>query len=75
MKLITKEIIDDYANNHTDPYDEFFEALFCNKLKETLMEADDENRKDIFEIVSYCYNHIPADSWGSEERFKNWIWR
>ena len=58
---------------HKVPTGSFLQAVLENNLKEAFERADDINRYKMFEIFSYCYNKIPAISWGSPERVKNWL--
>ena len=51
----------------------FLEAVLSNDLKEACGRADMHNRRVIFEIVSWCYNEMPAVAWGSPERVKAWL--
>ena len=72
MKASTKEGIDRYAQHHI-PTGSFLQAVLSNDLCGAMGQADDENRRDIFEIVSYCYNEIPSDCWGSPEKVQRWL--
>lgn len=51
----------------------FLRAVLSNDLKESFGRADDGNQATMFEIVSYCYNEIPSDCWGSPETVKEWL--
>jgi len=74
MRQDVKEAIDRYVDHRIHPGG-FLEAVLCNDLKESLGRADDWNREDLFSIVSYCWNNIPYDCWGSPERVKAWLGR
>lgn len=45
----------------------FLRAVLANDLKGALGQADIYNRVALFEIVSWCYNELPTNLWGSEE--------
>jgi hypothetical protein len=51
----------------------FLTAVITNNLKESMGKADLENRRALFNIVSWFYNHAPADCWGSAARMSAWI--
>lgn len=50
----------------------FLQAVISNDLKESLGRADDNNREEIFRIVSFFYNEAPSDCWGSVEKLHLW---
>jgi hypothetical protein len=54
---------------------DFVRAILCNDLKGAVGRADIFNMKAIPAIVSYCYNVIPAASWGSEAKMEAWLER
>jgi|TARA_Y100000310_G_scaffold309003_1_gene352677 hypothetical protein len=64
--------IDRYINNKISGGD-FLDAVFSNDLMESFARADEQNRQDMFEIVSYLYNHAPMECWGSREKVKLWL--
>ena len=72
MKSSTKDGIDRYVEDHCPP-GSFLMAVLSNDLKESFARADEENRRDLFEIVSYCYNYIPWNCWGSPEKVREWL--
>jgi len=51
----------------------FLEAVLSNDLKEAFGRADINNRYAMFDIVSYCWNHIPSQCWGSKETVTEWL--
>lgn len=51
----------------------FLRAVLENNLSEAFGRADEENRKCLFEIVSYVYNELPIPCWGSPEKVKAWL--
>jgi len=67
-----KASIDRYANEGC-PVGHFLTAVLENKLIESFAKADDDNIKDMFEIVNYCYWNIPSISWGSPQAVKDWL--
>lgn len=72
IKQDTQDTIDRYVDHGVPPGD-FVKAVLCNDLRESFGRADHENIATMFEIVKYCYNHIPAACWGSHEAYKNWM--
>jgi hypothetical protein len=72
MNPITKNNINNYVQQHIDPGD-FLQAVLANDLREAFGRADEENRYAMFEIVKYCYNHIPRNCWGSWEVVRGWL--
>lgn len=67
-----KEAIDRYVTKGTS-CGHFVMNVLENNLVGAINYADPENLKQIREIVSYCYNYIPGDCWGSKEKVKAWI--
>jgi len=61
-----------YIEDHIPP-GHFLQAVICNKLKEAVMLADDENIRNLPAYASYFYNKAPIECWGSEEKMKAWI--
>lgn len=59
--------------DHGTPCGHFVTAVLCNDLKEAIGRADQENLRDLIEIVSYCYNEIPSTCWGSPDAVATWI--
>lgn len=59
MKPSTFDAINRYANQHI-PTNVFLYAVLTNNLKESFAQADDENGRDLKEIVNYCYWEIPS---------------
>ena len=55
------------------PTGSFLYAVLTNNLKESFALADEENKRDLEEIVQYCYNNIPHNCWGSPEKVKRWL--
>jgi hypothetical protein len=51
----------------------FVTAVLANDLRESLVRADHINRHYIREIVTYCWNEIPASCWGSYEKVDMWL--
>ena len=50
----------------------FVTAVLENNLRESMGQADEQNRADLFEIVAWCYNELPGNSWGNVERVRAW---
>lgn len=72
MREDIKEAIDRYAKERR-PVGDFLTAVLANDLMEATGRADADNRKDLFEICSYVYNHIPTRCHGSRQRVKEWL--
>ena len=68
------ETLERYAT-HRIPTGGFLHAVLENDLKAACERADNINRGRLFEIVSYCYNNLPAVSWGSPEKVQKWLER
>jgi hypothetical protein len=51
----------------------FLYAVLTNDLKMAVAQADHINIRLIPEIVSYCYNCIPAPAWGSVMKVEKWM--
>ncbi len=72
MKETTLAAINRYAKDHV-PTGDFLYAVLTNNLAESIGCADEENLRDLVEIVRYIYNHIPYISWGSKEKVAAWL--
>ncbi len=72
MNVRTLEGLMRYRDHHIRTGD-FLRAVLENNLSEAILRADDENLKDIHEIVLFCYNELPVASWGSPEKVRQWI--
>lgn len=51
----------------------FLRAVLENNLKRACELADHTNQLALFAIVSYIYNEIPANAWGSPEAVRAWL--
>lgn len=51
----------------------FLTAVLQNDLVTALGKADPTNLRALPAIVSYCYNYLPPDSWGSKENHDRWL--
>jgi len=51
----------------------FLEAVLCNDLRGAVAKADHINKARLPEIVTFCMWALPIDSWGSAERYENWL--
>lgn len=72
MKPVIKEAIDRYANEGRQ-VGGFLTAVLSNDLTQAIGRADEDNIRDIKEIVAYCYYGIPGPCWGSPEAVAAWI--
>ena len=68
----TLEGINRFAQ-HGIPTGGFLEAVLSNNLVKAVSRADASNLFNLPDIVKYCYNEIPADCWGSEEKYVKWL--
>lgn len=72
MRELIKSSLNRYAKERI-PTGSFLMAVLKNNLVEAICRADDDNRKDILEIVQYVYNELPGNCWGSPEIVKKWL--
>lgn len=61
-----------YVFDHLPPGG-FLYAVLTNNLKESFARADDQNLSALPAIVSFMYNHMPADCQGSPQRVAAWL--
>ena len=45
----------------------FLEAVLGNDLMQAVMRSDEYNRECLPEILSFIYENVPGDMWGSPE--------
>lgn len=45
-------------------------AILENDLLGACQNADPTTQRILFDIVKYCYNHLPMDVWGSPEKVR-----
>lgn len=50
----------------------FLSAVLANDLKKAVMYGDDAALDNLVHIVSYIYNELPCNCWGSEQKMDNW---
>ena len=55
------------------PTGTFLRAVLENNLSQAILGADSENLKLIYEIVSFIYDELPENCWGSPEKVANWL--
>jgi hypothetical protein len=72
MRTDIREAIDAYAKDR-DPLGDFLTAVMENNLKEAFQTADDDNLRDLQEIVTYVYQHVPVGAWGNPARVAAWL--
>jgi hypothetical protein len=72
MKKSTLDAINRYAKDHC-PVGGFLYAILSNNLTERFAMADEENKRDIEEILQYCYWNIPAICWKTPEKVEKWL--
>lgn len=51
----------------------FLQAVLRNDLQDACARADDINRRYLWNIVAWLYNHAPANCWGSPEKVAAWV--
>ncbi|KKN40139.1 hypothetical protein LCGC14_0736370 [marine sediment metagenome] len=51
----------------------FLHHVLCNDLKGTIRSADDTNIHAIPAIMAWLYNYAAPSSYGSPERYLNWL--
>ena len=66
------ESLDRYVEFHC-PTGGFLDAVLRNDLKESCARADSQNLYLLFDIVSYLYNEVPWNCWGTPERVNAWL--
>jgi hypothetical protein len=52
---------------------DFMTAVLSNDLFGAFGWADDINRRKLFDICAWLYNHAPAGSYGSPKHMQDWI--
>jgi hypothetical protein len=72
MRPDIREAIDGYAKNR-DTLGGFLTAVMENDLLGAFERADNGNQRDMLEIVTYVYMHVPRSAWGSPERVTAWL--
>lgn len=50
----------------------FLAAVLCNDLLAACERADSLNRLQLWNIVHWCANNLPAYGWGDDERYERW---
>jgi hypothetical protein len=53
----------------------FIQYVLENNLIEAVFKADEQNSKDLREIIRYVNDELPWSAWGGPERIKRWIKR
>lgn len=51
----------------------FLESVLSNQLGESVARADGQNTEVLCTIVTWVYNNLPAESWGSPEKYRAWL--
>jgi hypothetical protein len=72
MRPPTRDAIDLYVAKGVDPGGFLF-AVLTNNLMEAFALADDDNQKNIIDVLRYIWNHTPALCWGNVDTVKEWI--
>lgn len=50
----------------------FLTAVIKNDLGNACSHADETCRLRLFDIVSFFYNEVPSDCWGTPDRVRTW---
>lgn len=74
IPIDVEQSLDRYVENYC-PTGGFLRAVLENDLVGAFGKADIQNTNALKAIVTYVYNNIPADSWGSPEKVKKWLSR
>lgn len=51
----------------------FLYAVLTNDLVNAAVNADDQNRRKLFEWASFLYNELPRECWGDSNTVVSWI--
>ena len=73
IPVFTKEALDRYVNDRI-PTGGFLHAVLTDRLFDAVGRADKENLAALRDIVTYIYNELPSDCWGSEAKVHNWLY-
>lgn len=55
------------------PTGDFLRAVLSNNLMRAYMHADEVSTAAMRDIVTFVYNRLPSESWGSPERYAAWL--
>jgi len=72
MNQTIKEGLDRYTQHHVQT-GSFLRAVLENDLRDAVCRADDDNMRDLREIVMYVYWELPGQCWGSPELVRAWL--
>lgn len=61
-----------YVNDGV-PTGSFLRSVLSNDLFGAFERADQQNRDTIGLLVTYIYNEIPAECWGTREHYHQWL--
>lgn len=61
--------------NEGVPTGSFLRSVLSNDLFGAFERADQGNRDAIGLLVTYIYNEIPAECWGTREHYHSWLER
>jgi hypothetical protein len=71
MKEDTKRELMNYKEYGT-PLGSFLQAVLQNNLIDAMFRADEDNARDLKEILRFISDELPWSAWGGPERIKNW---
>lgn len=72
VRVDIREALDEWGTGERPFAGDFVLAVLSNDLTEAVGHADQYNMATIPAIVSYCFNHLPSESWGSREKTRAW---
>jgi len=72
IPITTLNAINNYVT-HGIPPGRFVRAVLENRLVGAYHAADNRNLVAIPAIVSYLYNKVPSNCWGSPEAVRDWL--
>ena len=68
------EALERYKNSHLNA-GSFLRAVISNDLVSAVQKADSESLKSLPQIAIWAYTELPAEAWGSYEKFQKWTER
>lgn len=64
--------LNEYVERHVETGG-FLRAVLEDKLLNAVVQADDESRRVLLQIVHYVHNEIPSACHGSPEKVRAWL--
>lgn len=72
VKKVTLREIDDYVSKGI-PIGGFLEAVLSNNFIDSLANADEDNKRTLWELHIYIINYTPSACWGSVGKVEAWL--